>query len=68
MLSSCREKGVAAREGGGVWVSLLLFGREKEERFPVVAVAAAVTQRRTTGEQRRVTDWRAAALRSGRVR
>ena len=41
MLSSCREKGVAAREGGGVWVSLLLFGREKEERFPVVAVAAA---------------------------
>ena len=28
------------REGGGVWVSLLLFGREKEERFPVVAVAA----------------------------
>ena len=33
-----RERG---RERGGVWVSLLLFGREKEERFPVVAVAAA---------------------------
>ena len=41
-LLSWKEKGVAALqgEGGGVWVSLLLFGREKEERFPVVAVAA----------------------------
>ena len=51
-LLSWKEKGVAALqgEGGGVWVSLLLFGREKEERFPVVAVAAtAVTQRRTDG-------------------
>ena len=51
-LLSWKEKGVAALqgEGGGVWVSLLLFGREKEERFPVVAVAAtAVTQRRTGG-------------------
>ena len=60
-LLSWKEKGVAALqgEGGGVWVSLLLFGREKEERFPVVAVAAtAVTRRRTDG---RVTDWRAAA-------
>ena len=60
-LLSWKEKGVAALqgEGGGVWVSLLLFGREKEERFPVVAVAAtAVTPRRTDG---RVTDWRAAA-------
>ena len=61
-LLSWKEKGVAAAlqgEGGGVWVSLLLFGREKEERFPVVAVAAtAVTPRRTDG---RVTDWRAAA-------
>ena len=33
-----RERG---RERGGVWVSLLLFGREKEERFPVVAAVAA---------------------------
>ena len=54
-LLSWKEKGVAALqgEGGGVWVSLLLFGREKEERFPVVAVAAtAVTPRRTDADGR----------------